>query len=335
MCKNPFGAARRRPARLVRETMDDEFALFAAEIGQLEAAAKEKDAGDASPAEAPPPVPPPPPPPAPAPPTAPAPAPTSARPATIAKAPEAKPIEVGPVMRPAPGAPPPPSHPYLAPAASALGVPPQAPYPAMAPNPHLGGYTGGVPPQAAANLPPPPTGTAGAAMASVKKVGAPVYRSAGGDRWVDKSLADWPENDHRIFVGDLGPEATDELLARAFGRYPSFAMARVVMDKRTSKTKGYGFVSFLDPSDCAKAVKEMNGRYVGNRPVKLRRAEWTNRNDARDPKRHKAPPKFKRFDKRKHLPTGVDDGKGPEKVGGGKGGEGWGGGGSKGKYNLW
>ena len=172
-------------------------------------------------------------------------------------------------------------------------------------------------------------------MASVKKVGAPVYRSAGGDRWVDKSLADWPENDHRIFVGDLGPEATDELLARAFGRYPSFAMARVVMDKRTSKTKGYGFVSFLDPSDCAKAVKEMNGRYVGNRPVKLRRAEWTNRNDARDPKLHKAPPKFKRFDKRKHLPTGVDDGKGPEKVGGGKGGEGWGGGGSKGKYNLW
>ena len=306
--------------------MDDEFALFAAEIGQLEAAAKEKDAGDASPAEAPPPVPPPPPPP---------PAPTSARPATIAKAPEAKPIEVGPVMRPAPGAPPPPSHPYLAPAASALGVPPQAPYPAMAPNPHLGGYTGGVPPQAAANLPPPPTGTAGAAMASVKKVGAPVYRSAGGDRWVDKSLADWPENDHRIFVGDLGPEATDELLARAFGRYPSFAMARVVMDKRTSKTKGYGFVSFLDPSDCAKAVKEMNGRYVGNRPVKLRRAEWTNRNDARDPKLHKAPPKFKRFDKRKHLPTGVDDGKGPAKVGGGKGGEGWGGGGSKGKYNLW
>ena len=78
--KNPFGAARRRPARLVRETMDDEFALFAAEIGQLEAAAKEKDAGDASPAEAPPPGPPPPPPP-PAPPPRPRPPPRRRAPA--------------------------------------------------------------------------------------------------------------------------------------------------------------------------------------------------------------------------------------------------------------
>lgn len=39
--------------------------------------------------------------------------------------------------------------------------------------------------------------------------------------------------------------------------------ARVVRDKRTNKTKGYGFVSFKDPADFTKAMKEMNGKYKG------------------------------------------------------------------------
>ncbi|KAL2325317.1 hypothetical protein Fmac_024375 [Flemingia macrophylla] len=33
----------------------------------------------------------------------------------------------------------------------------------------------------------------------------------------------------------------------------------VVRDKRTGKTKGYGFVSFANPADLAAALKEMNG----------------------------------------------------------------------------
>ena len=37
-------------------------------------------------------------------------------------------------------------------------------------------------------------------------------------------------------------------------------MAKVVRDKRSNKTKGYGFVSFKSPDDFTKAIKEMNGR---------------------------------------------------------------------------
>ena len=36
-------------------------------------------------------------------------------------------------------------------------------------------------------------------------------------------------------------------------------MAKVVRDKRSNKTKGYGFVSFKSPDDFTKAIKEMNG----------------------------------------------------------------------------
>jgi len=43
------------------------------------------------------------------------------------------------------------------------------------------------------------------------------------------------------------------------------------------KTKGFGFVSFKDPNDFVKAIREMNGKYVGNRPIKLRKSCWQDR----------------------------------------------------------
>lgn len=75
-------------------------------------------------------------------------------------------------------------------------------------------------------------------------------------------------------------------------------MAKVVRDKRSNKTKGYGFVSFKSPDDFTKAIKEMNGRinknlhcllnnvehiwfsgrYVGSRPIKLSKSNWKDRN---------------------------------------------------------
>jgi RNA recognition motif-containing protein len=49
------------------------------------------------------------------------------------------------------------------------------------------------------------------------------------------------------------------------------------IDNKTTKTKGYGFVSFSDPQDFLKVLKEMNGKYIGNRPCKIRRSEWKDR----------------------------------------------------------
>uniref|UniRef100_A0A8D0FC37 RRM domain-containing protein n=1 Tax=Strix occidentalis caurina TaxID=311401 RepID=A0A8D0FC37_STROC len=60
-------------------------------------------------------------------------------------------------------------------------------------------------------------------------------------------------------LGTLGRFVNDEILGRAFGRFPSFLKAKVIRDKRTGKTKGYGFVSFKDPGDYVRAMREMNG----------------------------------------------------------------------------
>lgn len=105
-----------------------------------------------------------------------------------------------------------------------------------------------------------------------------VYRRvAAGMVWEDPTLAEWDPNDFRLFCGDLGNEVSDDTLTRAFSRYPSFQKAKVIVDKRSGKSRGYGFVSFSDPSDFTRAIREMNGKYIGNRPIKLKKSDWKNR----------------------------------------------------------
>jgi hypothetical protein len=103
-------------------------------------------------------------------------------------------------------------------------------------------------------------------------------RMAGGTTWEDETLAEWDPDDFRLFCGDLGNEVNDDVLTRAFNKYPSFQKAKVVRDKRSGKTRGYGFVSFKDSQDYIRAMREMNGKYVGNRPIKLRKSTWQERN---------------------------------------------------------
>jgi RNA recognition motif-containing protein len=66
-------------------------------------------------------------------------------------------------------------------------------------------------------------------------------------------------------------------------------LPQVVRDKRTNKSKGYGFVSFLDGNDFAKAMREMNGKYIGNRPCKLRKSSWEERTPQQAGGKRKAP----------------------------------------------
>jgi hypothetical protein len=125
----------------------------------------------------------------------------------------------------------------------------------------------------------PSDGDASAAVAAggTKRKRA-AYREAAGQVWEDKTLLDWPEGDTRLFVGNLGNECNDDTLADAFKtKYASFAMARVVRDKHTRKTKQFGFVSFMNPFDALSAMKEMQGKYVGNRPVIIRKSTWADR----------------------------------------------------------
>ena len=79
-----------------------------------------------------------------------------------------------------------------------------------------------------------------------------IYRKGAGIIWQDESLNEWPENDYRMFIGVLGNEVNDQVLANDFIKFPSSAKAKVIRNKITGKTKGYGFVSFTDVNDYIK-----------------------------------------------------------------------------------
>lgn len=106
----------------------------------------------------------------------------------------------------------------------------------------------------------------------------PALRIAAGKTWVDPNLSQFPENDYRLFVGNLDKVITEQKLSEAFqSKYPSFVMCRIVYDKITGLSKGYGFVSLMDPKDCARAIREMDQSWLGSRPIKVKRSDWKER----------------------------------------------------------
>ncbi|XP_068638750.1 polyadenylate-binding protein RBP45-like [Aristolochia californica] len=85
-----------------------------------------------------------------------------------------------------------------------------------------------------------------------------------GERRPDDS-ADFP-----IFVGDLASDVTDYMLQETFrGHYPSVKGAKVVTDRTTGRSKGYGFVRFGDESEQLRAMTEMNGMFCSTRPMRI------------------------------------------------------------------
>lgn len=99
-----------------------------------------------------------------------------------------------------------------------------------------------------------------------------IKRSGGGKTWEDPSLLEWNPEHFRLFVGNLSGEVTDEMLQGAFGKYASMSRVKAVMDSRTERCKGFGFVSFASADDYFRAFKELNGKYIGNHPIQLKKA---------------------------------------------------------------
>ncbi|KAL1413107.1 hypothetical protein Q8F55_000856 [Vanrija albida] len=95
-----------------------------------------------------------------------------------------------------------------------------------------------------------------------------VIRKAGGRVWEDATLVEWDPKWYRLFVGDVSNDVSERTLDDAFSKYPSYAKCKVVRDRLSQKAK-YGFIAFKDPEDFLRAWKEMDGKYVGNRPIRL------------------------------------------------------------------
>ena len=75
-----------------------------------------------------------------------------------------------------------------------------------------------------------------------------------------------------IYVGNLAYSVTEEELLALFGEFGDVASAKLIMDKYTGQSKGFGFVEMSNDGAGQKAIDELNGREVSGRNLTVNKA---------------------------------------------------------------
>jgi len=77
----------------------------------------------------------------------------------------------------------------------------------------------------------------------------------------------------RLFVGGLSWGTSDQSLRQAFERFGEITDVKVITDRDTGRSRGFGFVTFADDQAAATAIAEMNGTELEGRPIRVNEAE--------------------------------------------------------------
>lgn len=77
---------------------------------------------------------------------------------------------------------------------------------------------------------------------------------------------------YKLFVGGLPFSTTDDELAELFAPHGTVASAKVITDRDTGRSKGFGFVEFENDDEGKAAEKALNGTEVGGRSITVNEA---------------------------------------------------------------
>lgn len=77
----------------------------------------------------------------------------------------------------------------------------------------------------------------------------------------------------KLFVGGLSWGTTDESLRAAFSPFGAVTEAKVVMDRDTGRSRGFGFIGFEDADQAASAQQAMDGASLDGRSIRVNVAE--------------------------------------------------------------
>lgn len=76
----------------------------------------------------------------------------------------------------------------------------------------------------------------------------------------------------KLFVGNLSWDTSDQSLGDAFSRYGTVVDARVITDRFTGKSRGFGFIEYESAACADDALEGMNGSEVDGRRIRVDRA---------------------------------------------------------------
>ena len=75
-----------------------------------------------------------------------------------------------------------------------------------------------------------------------------------------------------IYVGNLSYEARDDELREAFAAFGEVASARVITDRDSGRSRGFGFVEMPNQAEAQAAIQGLNGKDVGGRALNVSEA---------------------------------------------------------------
>jgi len=77
----------------------------------------------------------------------------------------------------------------------------------------------------------------------------------------------------KLFVGGLSWNTTDDGLRQAFERFGQIVEAKVITDRETGRSRGFGFVTFSQDESAQQAINEMNGTQLEGRRIQVNEAQ--------------------------------------------------------------
>src|SRR5262245_15499536 len=77
----------------------------------------------------------------------------------------------------------------------------------------------------------------------------------------------------KVFVGGLSWNTTDQSLLAAFQPLGEIVEAKVITDRETGRSRGFGFVTFQDAAAAKESVATMNGKELDGRAIRVDFAE--------------------------------------------------------------
>ncbi len=81
------------------------------------------------------------------------------------------------------------------------------------------------------------------------------------------------EMSKRLFVGGLSWDTDDASFRRAFERFGEVDDAKVITDRETGRSRGFGFVTMVDDEAAENAIAEMDGAELDGRNVRVNEAQ--------------------------------------------------------------
>jgi RNA recognition motif-containing protein len=77
---------------------------------------------------------------------------------------------------------------------------------------------------------------------------------------------------NKLYVGNLSYNIRDDELQQAFAQYGSVSSAKVMMDRETGRSKGFGFVEMGSDAEAQAAINGMNGQALDGRAIVVNEA---------------------------------------------------------------